>query len=191
MKTTRTGLLSVALILSYSVFCQKMPPKTNPSCASIEGVFEQDLTDKEGIALKYSEDQSVIFYNKYPFNGKLKTCEKNKITSITTFVNGKKEGEFYGYYPNGKLAYFKLYGKNNSEPILYYDQKNGKSILIDDGILQGKEIHFQESGIIDFQGLNIDGNRSGKWEFYDSSGLMEKVIIYENGVIISCSGNCK
>jgi antitoxin component YwqK of YwqJK toxin-antitoxin module len=52
-------------------------------------------------------------------------------------------------------------------------------------------MHFNENGNIQFEGNNLNGNRDGKWTFYDNKGAVNVVRIYKDGALIKCSGECK
>ncbi len=179
-----------AINAMFSIAYSQPKSNINMSCSSISGIYEDDLTDTNGVALKYSEDLGTLYYKGKPYTGIVKGCENGKIISITTYSNGKIEGDQYGYGANGKLSFRRTYGKNTSEPVAGYDEKNHLFPIYDEGILEGEEIMYFENGNVRFKGLYKNNLREGKWFFYDEEGKVKTVRIYESGVIIGCSGKC-
>ncbi|MEY3500716.1 MAG: hypothetical protein RL308_2385 [Bacteroidota bacterium] len=184
------------LICYISMFClsyinaQKPPLKATVNCTAVVGIYEKDLTDKDGVSLEYSENTCEVFYKGKLYTGKVKSCKNNKIFGITNYVNGKIEGECYGYYENGNLAIYIVYGKNNSETEMGYDEANHRTIMTCDGVSNGEEIQYNENGKLWFNGFNSNGKREGKWYFYDEKGAVMEVRTYKDGEEISCSGKC-
>ena len=183
-------------ICSISIFClsyinaQKPPLKASINCSAVVGVYEEDLTDKDGVSLEYSENTCDVYYKGKIYTGKVKMCKNNKIFGITNYVNGRLEGECYGYYDNGNLRGYAVYGKDTTLGEWGYDEPNHREFLSCDGVLNGEEINYNENGLVWFKGFNIDGKREGKWYFYDKKGSVMEVRTYKADVVISCSGKC-
>lgn len=193
-------------ICSFSVFClfyinaQKPPLKATVNCNSVVGVYYEDFTDKDGVSLKYSNDLCDCYYKGKLYTGKVKSCANNKMFAIENYVNGRLEGESFSYYDNGNLRFYTVYGKDTTEGdwALETDddasKKNGKptfrEVLVCDGVLNGEDLNYQENGKLYWKGSNLNGNREGKWFFYDEKGAVMEVRTYKGGVEINCSGKC-
>jgi antitoxin component YwqK of YwqJK toxin-antitoxin module len=194
-------------ICSISIFClsyinaQKPPLKASINCKAVVGIYEEDLTDKDGVSLKYSENTCDVHYKGKPYTGKVKTCKNNKIFGITNYVNGRLLGERYDYFENGNLNSYVVFGKDttNGEGSLLTDEemtiKNNRLTFRDivecNGVTNGEEIVYNYDGGVDRKGINVNGNREGKWYFYDIKGAVMEVRTYKAGILISCSGKCQ
>lgn len=179
------------LICCISMFClsyinaQKPPLKATVNCSAVVGIYEEDLTDKEGISLKYSSDLCDRYYKDKPYTGKVKTCKNNKIFGITNYVNGRLQGEEYFYSENGNLSLYRVYGKDTTrgEGALLTDEeaseKNGKptfrEVLCCDGVLNGEDLSYHENGKLEWKRLILNGIREGQWYFYDEKGALTEI----------------
>lgn len=183
-------------ICSISIFClsyinaQKPPLKASINCSAVVGVYEEDLTDKDGVSLEYSENTCDVYYKGKPYTGKVKTCKNNKIFGVTNYINGRKEGECFWYNENGNLGRYVIYAKDTTDGEVGWDEANHREVIDCDGVENGVEFYYQDNGGLWFNGVNVNGNREGKWYFYDEKGSVMEVRTYKAGVVISCSGKC-
>lgn len=88
------------------------------------------------------------------------------VYSETTFVNDNMENEKV-YHPNGQLDYEGYFGDNFTNYKSYY-----------------------ENGFVKTEEYFVDGERDGRWVYYDSNGELTDEDIYENGVCVEmCEGD--
>lgn len=119
---------------------------------------------------------SIIYKpgTKEPFNG----TWKGGIDSLKLefdVVNGKKEGNFRAYYPNGKLLMSGLMKNNHNvgEWKYYYD--NGaieSSGYFEDDKPEGRWLWYYSDSTLKQSGYFHLGIRDSIWKSYDTSGVM-------------------
>jgi antitoxin component YwqK of YwqJK toxin-antitoxin module len=125
---------------------------------------------------------SIIYKpgTKEPFTG---TWQGNMDSMKIVFdvVNGKKEGKFESYYPNGKVL---MSGnmKNNrnvGEWKYFYDNGNLESAgIFENDKPEGKWAWYYPDGTLRQTGYFIAGRRDSIWKSYDSSGsIIDSVVI--------------
>lgn len=161
---------------------QKPPLKATVNCATVVGIYEGDLTDIDGISLKYAQNLCDVYYKGKLYTGKVKICSKNKIYGVTNYENGRLKGEQYFYFENGNLSHYVVYGKDTTEGewgLLTVDDSlntTGKpkyrEIIDCEGVLNGEEVYYYENGKIRWKGTNLNGKRDGKWYYYDPNGAV-------------------
>lgn len=190
----------ISLFFLSCINAQKPPLKATVNCASVIGIYEEDLTDKDGVSLKYSNNLCDNYYKGKPYTGKVKMCKNDKIFGITNYVDGRLKGEQYYYFENGNLSVYLVYGKDTTEGewALLTDEeaseKNNKrtyrEVIECSGVLNGEDLFYYENGQLKWKGINLNGKREGKWFFYDEKGAVMEVRTYKNGEEINCSGKC-
>jgi antitoxin component YwqK of YwqJK toxin-antitoxin module len=183
-------------ICVISVFCLSVvnaqkPPIKAANCNTVVAISYDDLTDEEGISLRYSKNNCVHYYKGKPYTGKVKWCKKDKIKEVVNYVNGKLEGETYSYYLNGNLFEYTGFGVDNFE-VLNYDptttvfsySSSCWTIGGDDPnrFYNGKYLKYHENGVLWYKGLYVNGSRDGTWYFYDEQGAVFAVINYKEGL---------
>lgn len=104
-----------------------------------------------------------LWYQKFtatPFTGEVEGRWRGSIK------NGKQEGSWEDYWPNGQLA-------------MKGDYKNGK--------LDGSYESYSSSGQLLFKGNHKNGMREGFWESYHLDGSVLELLggTYKNGVKVS------
>ena len=108
-----------------------------------------DLVEREGIHYKKFSDT--------PFTG--------KVTGQTqgSFKNGKKDGPWVRYWPNGQLSYKTIY---------------------EDGKVDGPWVGYFESGRLVIKGTYKDGKKDGPWVQFlpDGNVFDEGAGTFKNGV---------
>lgn len=119
---------------------------------------------------------SIIYKpgTKEPFTGTWKG-ETDSMKVVFDVVNGKKEGKFESFYPNGKLL-MSGYMKNNrnvGEWKYFYDNGSVESA----GIFKndrpvGKWIWYYPDGSLKQSGYYNTGLRDSIWKTYDTTGVL-------------------
>ncbi len=111
---------------------------------------------------------------KEPFNGTWKG-EMDSMKIEFDVVNGKKEGNFRSYYPNGKLL---MSGgiknnRNEGEWKYFYDNGQVESFgLFKDDKADGKWTWYYPDGTLRQTGYFVAGQRDSLWKTYDSTGVL-------------------
>jgi antitoxin component YwqK of YwqJK toxin-antitoxin module len=99
-------------------------------------------------------------------------------------VNGKKNGTFLVYYPDGTIAQsgYLIDNKNVGEWKYFYP--NGKleckGMYIND-IPQGEWVFHFPDGKLKSKGKYKDGTRHGFWYEYEDTGALKVIYIFRNG----------
>ena len=102
-------------------------------------------------------ERDGLYYEKFtdvPFSGKVTGLGNGSIK------NGKREGEWVGYWDDGQLLY-----KGN--------YKNGKE--------EGEYVRYYSNGQLDFKGNHKNGKREGEWILYWNNGQLYSKRNYKNG----------
>ena len=129
--------------------------------------------DKNKITIKLD---SIIYKpgTKEPFTGTWKG-ELDSMKVVFDVVNGKKEGKFESYYPNGKLL-MSGYIKNNrnvGEWKYYYDNGTTESTgLFDNDKPTGKWLWYYRDSSLRQSGYYTAGLRDSIWKTYDTTGVL-------------------
>lgn len=125
---------------------------------------------------------SIIYKpgTKEPLTGTWKG-EADSMKVIFDVVNGKKEGKFESYYPNGKLLMSGTLKNNRNEGEWKYFFNNG--IVESAGMFEndkpvGKWSWYYPDGTLRQTGFFNYGQRDSIWKTYDSTGvLIDSVVI--------------
>ena len=110
------------------------------------GETMDDLVERDGIHYKK--------YTDVPFDGEM----TGKIQG--TFKNGKRDGPWVSYHPNGQLMRAGNY-------------KDGK--------FDGPWVGYHVNGGLFFKGTLKDGKKDGPWVYYWSNGGLSSKGTYKNG----------
>ncbi len=104
---------------------------------------------------------SVIYKpgTKEPFNGRWKG-EMDSMKIEFDVVNGKKEGNFTSFYPNGKV-------------LMTGEMKNNRN--------EGEWKYFYDNGQVESLGLFKDDRADGKWEWYYPDGTLKQTGYFDAG----------
>ena len=94
----------------------------------------------------------------------------------------KANGAYKDYYPNGQI---KIEGQLNNDKkkegtwTSYFEngKKNSESVF-KNGVNNGYSMVWYPNGNVHYFGDYTDGKRSGKWTFYDESGVVVKTKSY-------------
>jgi len=107
--------------------------------------------------------------------------EADSMKVVFDVVNGKKEGKFESYYPNGKLLMSGYLKNNRNEGEWKYYFDNG--IVESEGIFEndkpvGKWKWYYPDGTLRQTGFFNYGQRDSVWKNYDTTGvLIDSVVI--------------
>jgi len=119
------------------------------------------------------------------------------------YVNGKKEGEAYVYYPNGKIKEIIPYQQGKKEGIGKEFDEKGNLITISeyhkdflvlrekinrtdkDGAKNGKWMTFYPDGKKYIEEYYKNGVRDGFYKEFDKNGNSKVVLFYRNGKLVN------
>jgi antitoxin component YwqK of YwqJK toxin-antitoxin module len=139
--------------------------------------YEAGFLASEGKYIYQQKDSAWNYYSAY---------DKRKAVS-ETFLMGKKEGESYKYYADGKPSEF-LEWKNdlrNGKWEQYYE--NGQVRLTgyyEADSLHGKYDCYNPDGSLSITGKYNKGSMDGNWTYYTETGEKDITIEYVNGKML-------
>lgn len=124
-------------------------------------------------------------------NNLTKHFDKNgNLISEGNYIEGKKNG-LWKYYQedwDGKLELEERYLNGNREGLSITYHQNGKisdEMFFKNDCGNGTCNRFNEKGILIESGNYLNGLYHGKWKYYDNSGNMKIIRVYEFGELIS------
>jgi antitoxin component YwqK of YwqJK toxin-antitoxin module len=125
---------------------------------------------RDGRWIYYIGSTTIIRnYKDGELNGKEVAKLGNNLWAEENYVDGKRNGESFGYYYDGQVAFKRNY-------------KDGK--------VNGKWIIYYENGMIHEKRNSVDGKPDGKWVVYHENGDILDEDIWENGECVErCEGN--
>jgi antitoxin component YwqK of YwqJK toxin-antitoxin module len=134
--------------------------------------------------------------------------DQGRVTSVTPFKNGKKDGMYIGYYSNKdtfSIAFYKD-GELRDSALQFYPNKQISSILYFDSLgrciplaklfydngglkqyvnMDGSEtIFFYRDGAIQLKSYYQNRRKNGKWIYYTPDGAVLKTEKYENDSLV-------
>ena len=122
----------------------------------------------------YAKNKKNGFYQKY--YSKFDSSKINRLKSKELYLNDKKQGFSFYYFPNGNLKLKAEYKDNYKHGKAFEYNANGKLLAIDE---------YRYNNLVSRQAVNrIDrnGNKSGKWvDIYDN-GKVKTEINFQNGM---------
>ena len=195
----------------FSLVASAQIPQTAPACSAAKlGIKQGKLTDSQGIAWNFTEDHSIAYYQGQPYTGIVKACYSNGlVSSKKSYVDGKKDGLWFGYHQDGWLEWEKNFtnGKKDGVFLVYYadgtkaskeNYEKGKQQDIQKyfyGNGQLREKYWAEKGKKEgiLTGLDLFGDdkykenysnglKHGTQSYYHSKGKTWYVANYVNGV---------
>ena len=109
---------------------------------------------------------------------------KGKITSITSYAYGKKEGYYKAFHANGKLS-FKYRYKNGLKHGRWYQYAKNGALMEEksyhNGVMNGQKITYHDNGEKAFASTYVDGKLHGDKYVYNENGELIAKSQYEMG----------
>jgi antitoxin component YwqK of YwqJK toxin-antitoxin module len=106
--------------------------------------------------------------------------------SKDSYVNGKKNGTCYVYFPDGTVSEERNYkdGVDNGPFKQYFDGKaiRGQGNYVN-GNLDGKTVYYFPGGIEAAVGYYKNGKKTGPWIYRDNKGNVKERELYKDGVL--------
>ena len=136
---------------------------TLSGCGSEESVSPKPVVNGDSNIISKPEDIRIGVRNVDPddpnINGTeyLEKYSSGVIKMKGNVFGGKREGQWFSFYPDGTPWSQSVYIK---------------------GMLNGPTVTFHENGKRNYLGEYTDGKRSGKWTFWDTSGVVKEEIDY-------------
>ncbi len=130
-------------------------------------VADEDVTQEQKITDTVNQNADFVATNTYDSetmkDGKFESFYPDKTIKAEGVVsNGKREGVWTSYHPNGNKQSENEYVK---------------------GVLHGKTYTTYPNGQIMYIGYYYDGKYDGQWVYYKPDGELNKEIFYEKGEI--------
>ena len=112
--------------------------------------------------------------------------DKRKAMS-ETYLTGKKHGESFKYYANGKPSEYLEWQNDlkNGKWEQYFE--NGQVRLTGfylDGNLNGEFISYNPDGSLSITGSYLSGALNGIWKYFNNEGEPELTVEYRNGIML-------
>jgi antitoxin component YwqK of YwqJK toxin-antitoxin module len=178
-----------------------------------EGNRKNFLLDSLWIFYAVNGDTTeTIYYIQNKKNGfdtkyytRFDSVKVNRIKSKELYINDKREGFSFYYYPNGKLHYKIKYKNNYKHGPGFEYSKDGRLIAIDqyrynnlisrravnrydkDGKKTGLWVETFDNGKIKNQINFVQGIPNGEYKEFSPSGRLIKIERYDNGKLVSKS----
>ena len=121
-----------------------------------------------------------------PFTGTIKDTIDGKIIEYAV-VDGKKNGIFMMYFPNGQIEMKGIIkdNLNEGEWIYYYQSGQVESEgFFKQDLPEGKWKWYYENGNLKEEGNFVAGNREGEWIIYDIDGSIKEIKRVKNNRVI-------
>lgn len=135
----------------------------------------------------YSHASDGLVYFKdsnKPFTGTV--LDSSVMILLYDVVDGKKNGSFLVFFPDGKLAQsgYLIDNKNEGEWKYYYSNGNleSKGLYIND-IPQGEWEFYYPSGVLKNKGKFKDGLKDKIWYDYNTEGELSNIYFFNNGTL--------
>jgi antitoxin component YwqK of YwqJK toxin-antitoxin module len=103
------------------------------------------------------------------------------------YKDGKKEGKWYVFYDSGpvyEITHYKNDIKHGKFIQYFLNGKVKVEYNYQNGLIVGEYISNYPNGRIRIKGRYINSMKTGAWMFYDDTGRLNKVEIYENNKLI-------
>jgi antitoxin component YwqK of YwqJK toxin-antitoxin module len=158
--------LTITLLTCCLLSCTESPQK-NPSTIRIDSMIYKPGTRE-------------------PFTGTWRG-EMDSMKIVFDVVNGKKEGKFESYYPNGKLLMSGMMKNNRNVGEWKYFYPNGN--LESNGLFEkdkanGKWVWYYPNGTLRQSGYFNLGIRDSLWKTYDTTGtLIDSTIVKPDSTV--------
>jgi antitoxin component YwqK of YwqJK toxin-antitoxin module len=111
------------------------------------------------------------------------TSDIGQVLSKTLFLNGKKEGKCFRFYPNGHPAAVLRYRKNNPEGNQKYYYRNGtlrSELNYKNGNYHGLQLLYYPNGKMKSEFHFVDGEREGEERRWYENGELHIQARYKN-----------
>lgn len=194
-------ILAFVLISVSSCTNKKKVEVKNKEGIVIESYFvnKKNPNERIGVYSKFYDDGKALETSNYK-NGKLDGVRtlfhpNGKVMQEENYIDDKLEGKLTSYFEDGSLQQEAIYKDNTGDGIwknYFKDQKNvvKEEITVANNKINGPFKEYYPSGKLYAKGKKIeimDGVDSydGKVEVYDSTGTLQKILIFENGKQIS------
>jgi antitoxin component YwqK of YwqJK toxin-antitoxin module len=129
---------------------------------------------------KYIDQQKDSVWNYFSAYDKRKAI-------VETFQTGKKNGESYKYYPNGKPSEYLLWQNDQKHGKWEQYYENGQIRLTAayvSGLLSGSFISYNPDGSLSITGTYVNGVMDGSWTYYTETGELDLNVEYKEGEML-------
>lgn len=151
--------------------------------------------------INYAQDQKNGFYYKY--NTNFDSIKNNYIISKELYVNDKKQGFSFYYFPNGKIKNKIKYVDNYKHGTAYEYSKEGVLVAIEEyrynnlvsrkavnrydknNQKTGNWVEVFDNGKVKSEINYVSGLPNGSYKEFSPTGKLLKVEKFENGVVVA------
>ncbi len=189
--------LIILLLLVYSSISTNAQKKSSYSRAT-EIITEfkksglkngQEFTDKEGNTLRFIDTETscgteIKIEKGWHRHGTFFILNKGKIEQTTTYVNGKKSGMNFQFYPNGELKLEVNYLNNLKDGVEYEYRSDGSKYYVTDyvgGQKHGKRIEYRKNGEKLFETSYKEGKQHGERLMFTEEGILKEKANFIDG----------
>ncbi len=129
-------------------------------------------------------ERDDLYYKKFtnvPFTGEISGIESG------SFKNGKREGKWEKYRSNGQLSQIITYIDGGNEKIFEHYDDNGLIFYqgkTKNGKLDGTWIWYFKNGKVEFKGNYKEGKKEGVWEYFSQDGSLKYIVNFKDGIEI-------
>jgi len=138
-------------------------------------------------AVDFDQQNGMVYYQNKPFTGIVITKYANdSLATSIDIVDGKREGHYQKWFPDGKLSYQASYSKGKQEGTAYSWWRNGhlrsESNFIK-GVPNGTQFQYYKSGAM-FKRLQlVNGKEEGMQQSWRENGKIYNNYEAKNGRI--------
>lgn len=138
-------------------------------------------------SLFLNKSTGVTYYQNQPFTGRaISKYDNDSLALLIEYVNGKKDGCYKKFFPNGELSYDATYtnGKLNGKSRTWWS--NGKlrtESSFTDGVPDGIQLQYYKPGLL-FKKINLAmGKEEGLQQSWRENGKLYNNYEAKNGRI--------
>ena len=132
-----------------------------------------------------NEKKLIYYFHGEPFTGiAFSMHDEIHLRTEVSFKDGKLDGPWKMYYPNGKLMWVKLFKDGELEGAAkgyYEDGKLGEETIFLNGKPEGVFKSYYQNGKLKEEKNYINGKEEGPWKEYYENGNLEVEGNYKNG----------
>tara|TARA_R100001082_G_C4343672_1_gene151306 strand:- start:14 stop:1003 length:990 start_codon:yes stop_codon:yes gene_type:complete len=145
----------------------------------------------DGECIEYYDNKTIFWKGRYKDgnrNGNFKEYFHNgNLNSTGNYKNGMPINRWETYFKNGKLKSQSIFDKNGRQKVITKNNELGKEMVRDGN---GSFSEHYKNGNVKYNGNFINGERAGRWAYYNEDGSPIGYAIYKdgkvwNGVLIS------
>jgi antitoxin component YwqK of YwqJK toxin-antitoxin module len=167
-------------------------PKDTFTLIKVSYILDKDYTFNECYLMNGNRIREYYLLNDEITGTYKEWYEGGQLKMIYNAINGARVGPFLQWYTNGQLKEFKFYpydenlNVENKIDTIVEVADNGIDVKVlfithkgklENGIAKG----YHENGQLSYLGNYLNGNKHGKWEYWDKKGTLMRVEKFVQG----------